>query len=292
MNRQEVHRHSWWGGFPHPRATPWSRLSPGKGPGADISHLCARSSLKRLLLGALLACGSPAFSADAPTPAAILDRFVEVTGGNAAYQKRRNEVVHGTIEFAAVGLKGTMVEYFEEPGKFYMAMDLAGIGKIESGLNGGVAWENSVLQGARIKTGEEKAQAVREAEMNGLYHWRDFYPKAESAGEEVVDGEPCYKLVLTPAEGKAETMYFEKKSGLMRKTTLVAASQLGDIAAESISTEYRRFEDILAPSKVTEKVAGQEFTLTIQSRQANQEIPQERFALPEEVKALLAKQKN
>ncbi len=252
---------------------------------------------RRLVLGALAVAAiflpaGPALSADAPTPEAILDRFVEVTGGQAAYEKRKTEVVHGTVEFAAVGLKGTMVEYFEEPGKFYMAMDLAGIGTIESGLTGGVAWENSVLQGPRLKTGAEKAQAVREADMNNFSHWREVYPKAESAGEEVVDGEPCYKVVLTPAEGKPETMYFEKKSGLMRKTALVAASQLGDIAAESISAEYRRFEDILAPAKITEKVAGQEFTITVDSMQANQEIPAEKFALPDEVKALLARQKN
>jgi outer membrane lipoprotein-sorting protein len=252
-----------------------------------------------ILLAALAAASvflpfGAAFSADAPAPTAeaILDRFVEVTGGKAAYEKRKTEEVHGTIEFAAVGLKGTMMEYFEAPDKFYMAMDLKGVGKIESGLNGGVAWENSVLQGARIKTGDEKAQAIREAAMNIFDHWRDVYLKAESAGEEVVEGEPCYKLVLTPEAGKPETMFFEKKSGLLRKTTVVAASPVGDVEAQSISTEYRRFEDILAPSKVTEKVAGQEFTITIESMQANQEIPAEKFALPDEVKALLSKQKN
>src|SRR5579862_2089892 len=185
---------------------------------------------RRLALAGLLACALPAFSADPPAPETILDRFVEVTGGKAAYEKRKTEVVHGTVEFAAVGLKGTMVEYFEEPGKFYMAMELAGIGKIESGLTDGVAWESSVLQGARIKTGEEKAQALREAAMNSFFHWREIYPKTEYAGEEAVSGEACYKVVLTPAEGKPETMYFEKKSGLMRKSAVVAASQLGDLA--------------------------------------------------------------
>jgi len=73
---------------------------------------------RRLALAGFLACALPAFSADPPAPETILDRFVEVTGGKAAYEKRKTEVVHGTIEFAAVGLKGTMVEYFEEPGKY------------------------------------------------------------------------------------------------------------------------------------------------------------------------------
>jgi len=259
---------------------------------APATSLTARLALGALLASLVLLPSRPALAAATPTPEAILDRFVEVTGGKAAYQKRKSEVVHGTIEFAALGLKGTVVEYFEEPGKFYMAMNLAGIGKIESGLTDGVAWENSLLQGARVKTGEEKAQAVREAALNIFEHWREAYPKAESAGEEMVDGEPCYKVILTPDQSKPETMFFEKKSGLLRKTTVVAASPLGDVTAESISTEYRRFEDILAPSKVTERVAGQEFTITIESMQSNQEIPPEKFALPDEVKALLEKQQD
>src|SRR5580700_7005856 len=154
-----------------------------------VAHalLRAASALLPTLAFVLLPAG-PAFSADVPTAEAILDRFVEVTGGKAAYEDRKTEVVHGTVEFAAVGLKGTMVEYFEEPGKFYMAMDLAGIGKIETGLNGGVAWENSVLQGARIKTGEEKAQTLREADMNNFSHWRQVYSKVELAGEEAIEG--------------------------------------------------------------------------------------------------------
>lgn len=248
---------------------------------------------RRIALAAVLLTAIPAIAAPAlPAAETILERFVEATGGKAAYEARKTEVVTGTVEFAAAGLKGSMESYFEEPGKFYMAMNLAGIGKIESGLIDGVAWENSVLQGARIKTGEEREQAIREAAMNGTYRWRDFFAKAETVGEETVEGEPCYKVVLTPAQGSPETMYFEEKSGLMRKTALVAASQLGNIAAESISTEYKKFDGILAPAKVTEKVAGQEFTITIETMKENQEIPAGKFALPAEVKALLARQKN
>jgi hypothetical protein len=246
-----------------------------------------------LSLAFLTAWAVPVSAADPlPSPETILDHFVEVTGGKAAYEARKTEVVTGRVEFAAAGLKGTMVTYFEEPDKYYMAMELAGVGKIETGVIDGVAWENSVLQGPRIKTGEEKAQALREAAMNGSSRWRDLFAKVETTGEEVVEGEPCYKVVMTPATGNPVTMYFEKASGLMRKTAVVAASQMGDIAAESISKEYRRFDDILAPAKVIERVAGQEFTITIDSMKANVDIPAEKFALPEDVKALQARQEN
>lgn len=230
-------------------------------------------------------------AADLPTAESLLDRFIEVTGGKAAYEARTSEVTTGTVSFAAMGLKGTMVTYYEGSGKYYMAMDLAGVGKIETGLVEGVAWENSVLQGPRIKTGEERDQAIREGNMNGTYHWRDLFAKAETTGEEDVEGEPCYKVVMTPAKGSPVTMFFEKNSGLMRKTSVIAASQLGDIAADSISKEYKNFDGILEPAKVTEKAAGQEFTITIDTVKTNEAIPAEKFALPEEVKALLARQK-
>ena len=249
---------------------------------------------RRVVIASLLtaAWSIPGFAADPlPAPEKILDHFVEVTGGKAAYDARKTEIVTGTVEFAAAGLKGNMVTYYQEPDQYYMSMELAGVGKIESGVTGGIAWENSILQGPRIKAGEERAQALREAAMNGSSHWRDLFAKAETAGEETVEGEPCYKVVLTPATGSPVTMFFEKKSGLMRKTLVVAASQLGDIPAESISTQYKNFDGILVPAKVTEKVAGQEFTITIDSVKANQPIPTEKFGLPEEVKALQARQK-
>lgn len=228
-------------------------------------------------------------AADEPLPpaATVLDRYVEVTGGKAAYEKHKTEIETGTVQFAALGLKGMLSSYSAEPDKHYSTFDLEGVGKVEEGVSGGIAWENSPLSGPRIKSGEEKAQALRDARFNAPAHWREIYTKAETAGVERVDDEDCYKVLLTPAEGNAVTMYFSRKSGLMKKTTVVAASQFGDLAAELIASEYREFGGILTPAKMTQKAAGQEFTITINDVKVNQEIPAERFALPAEIKALL-----
>jgi hypothetical protein len=144
--------------------------------------------------------------------------------------------------------------------------------------------------GPRVKSGEEKMQAVREATMNSTLRWRALFPKVETAGIETLDGEECYRVILTPAEGKPEVMYFQKKSGLAVKTTTVAVSQMGEIPVEVTVAGYKDFGGVLAPSKVTQKAAGQEFTITMEKVQVNAELPPDRFALPPEVRTLLEKE--
>jgi hypothetical protein len=252
---------------------------------------------RRLALAALFGCLLGSFAARVgraadeplPKPEAILDHYVEVTGGKALYQKHKSEIVLGTVEFPAQGLKGSITRYAADPDRSYSQMNIDAVGTIELGTSGGVAWEKSALLGARIKTGEEKTQALREAQFNAPLEWRKLYSKVETAGLENLGGEDCYKVVLTPASGKPETMYFGKKSGLLVKTTLTAVSQMGEVPVESAVSDYKTFDGILVPTKVRQKAAGQEFTITIQSVKANAEIPADRFELPADVKALLDK---
>ena len=246
--------------------------------------------MNKLVL-ALLLTSVPLFCADEALPKAetILDRWVEVSGGKAAFEKRHNEVMHGTMEFTGKGIKGNMTVYQAEPDKNLAVIQIEGIGKIESGSNGDVAWENSVLQGPRIKQGDEKAGSLRDGTFNAALFWRKLYTKAETAGAETVEGHDCYKVVLTPPEGKPTTEYFDKKTGLLVKTTVSRNTPMGDITAEVIADDYRKEGDILVPHKMINRFAGQEFLILVSSIEFNVEIPKERFDLPPEIQALLKK---
>jgi hypothetical protein len=246
---------------------------------------------RRYITAALLGFAGFAIGQDDPLPKAetILDRYVEVTGGKAAYEKRKNEVVTGTLEFKAQGLKGSLTRYAAAPAEEYVIMELDGVGKIESGMSNGVAWDKNPMLGPHLKTGAEKAQAVREGTFNAPLHWRELHSKVETTGTETIDGELCYQVVLTPKEGNPETMYFQKKSGLAAKTTTVMVSPMGDVPMESLASEYKNFGGVTMPTKMTQKAAGQEFSLTIQDVKINQPLPADRFEPPAEIKALLNK---
>ncbi len=230
------------------------------------------------------------FGADLPSAESLLDRFVEVTGGKQAYEARKSEVAHGTVEMAAMGIKGTLVRYTREPGQYLLNMELPGIGSFLTGAKDGIAWDQSDLMGPRIKSGLERAEALREAKFNATAAWRDLYPKVQTVGEEIVAGEDCYKVSMSPPEGPAETMYLSKKSGLALKVVATASTQLGDVEAEILFADYKDFGGILTPSKFTERTAGQEIVMTVQSLEVNTEIPNTRFDFPAGVAAILAKQ--
>lgn len=228
--------------------------------------------------------------ADLPKAETILDHYIEVTGGKAAYEKRTSEISTGTFELAAAGIKGAVTIYSAPPDKSLTSIDLGGIGKMESGTVDGMAWQNSAMTGAQIKSGEEKTQSLREATFNAMVNWRDLYPKVETAGMETVDGEECYKVVLTPSEGKPVTEFFQKKSGLIvKRETVAVTQQMGEVPVEFLVADYKDFGGILTPTKMTQKVMGQEVTITIDSVKVNEPIPTEKFDPPAEVKALMKK---
>ena len=88
------------------------------------------------------------------------NHFIAATGGKAAWEARHSQVEHATIDFAKQGLKGSLTIYEAAPDKYLGVTELPGIGKISTGSDGEVAWENSALQGPRIKQGAEKADAL------------------------------------------------------------------------------------------------------------------------------------
>jgi zinc protease len=229
-------------------------------------------------------------SADEPLPKAevIIDRFVEATGGKAAYQKCRTEVTTGAMEFVGKGIKGSVRSYKAEPNKTYSVTELEGVGTIEEGSDGKVAWSRSAIQGPRIKSGEEKTTSLRLATFNPDLRLREIYKTIECVGVETIDGQVCYKVVMTPQEGSPDTRYYDKKTNLLVRTSIILKSPMGEVPVESYLSDYRKEGDILVAHKLKQKALGQEFLILIDKVTWNRDLPKDRFDLPDDVKALTA----
>jgi outer membrane lipoprotein-sorting protein len=226
---------------------------------------------------------------DLPKGEALLDKYIEVTGGKAAYAKVKSEVTTGEMTLGAMGIKGKMTSYSQSPDKRVVEINIDGIGKILEGSDGKIAWSYSAMQGPRLKDGEEKEEALRQAKQNADSQWREQFTKAETTGVDTVEGKQCYKVEVTPKTGKPQSRCYDKESGLLVKITMTSKTPMGEITVDSFPSEYRKEGELLVPHKVLTKLAGQEMGMTIDKVEHNATIPAEKFEPPAEVKALINK---
>lgn len=249
-----------------------------------------RRALFALALPAAFALAAPAASAeDLPEAADILDRFVEETGGVDAYDEIQNRVANGTLTFAAAGIEGTATMYAAAPNRILMVMTMAGVGEIREGYDGTTAWDVNAMTGARIKSGAEAEQVARRSRFNPERHWRDVWKTVETVGEADVDSVACYEVRLTPETGPAETQFYSKETGYLVRSSTTMTTQMGDVPVEAYYEDYREVGGIVLPHKVTQKVSVQEVVITFESIEHNVDLPADRFAVPEEIEALMQK---
>lgn len=242
------------------------------------------------ILTALCAAGAAFAAEQLPGVEKIMERYLEATGGRAALEKLHSQVLAGSIEMTDKGLKGTATVYRQAPAKSLSIVEFEGLGKLEEGADGQVAWSRSAMTGPRVKEGAERDFALRGARFHGDLNWRETYGKAEVVGVESVDGRPCYKVLLTP-KGETEpiTRFYDKESGLIAKVVMMLKSPQGEIPIESIPSDYRKQGDVVMPHKVVQRVMGNEIVAVFTKVENNPEIPAERFAVPPDIRALLDK---
>ncbi len=71
-----------------------------------------------------------------PSGEAVIAKYVEATGGRAAYEKIHNTVSTGRMMMPAQGIEGKVTMYEADPSKNYTAVEIPGIGLVEDGTDG------------------------------------------------------------------------------------------------------------------------------------------------------------
>ncbi|HEX4136536.1 MAG TPA: hypothetical protein VHY84_18125 [Bryobacteraceae bacterium] len=245
---------------------------------------------KYAIFTAFLSAATLLHAADMPSGASLVQRYIDRSGGAQAWAKAGNMTMSGTVEMAGQNISGT-VTIAQQGEKSYTVMEFAGIGKIEEGYDGTTAWQNSALQGPRILEGDEKVEVKRASTLSRITDWRQVYKEARTIGSDDLDGKPVWKVEMVAKEGKPETFYFEKDSGLLVRITGVHTTELGDIASDAVMSDFRAVDGILTPFAQTEKAMNQTIMLHFNKVSYNDSLPPGRFDLPADIKALAAKKK-
>ena len=252
-------------------------------------------SLTALLAAALCATmtTTTARAQDAALPEgkAVVEKYLEATGGRAAHEKVRSRMIQTSLDIPAAGIKGTSQSYSAAPNKAYTVVDLGAAGREERGSDGTVVWEKTTTGGPRVvKDSKELSFWRRAFDMDSDLRLDEYYTSVQTKSVEDVNGKPAYKVVFTPKEGNPETRYYDKDSGLLVKAEQVVPSPMGQIPTMSLPTDYRDVGGVKIPHKVEETIAGQvKIMATVDKIEHNADVPAEKFQLPADVKALVDK---
>lgn len=248
--------------------------------------------MRRFSLTMFALCVLPTFGwtqDNKPTAEAVLDRYVEATGGKAAYEKIKNRVTTGTMEIKGAGVKGSMKSYEAPEANNRTVLEIGALGKIESGTDGKIAWEKSVVNGNRLYSGDEKAHALRNAYFNGDVNWRKVFKEAKLIGPKRVGDRECWQVDLTTPEGLVFQKCFDQKTGLLAMVKVTLKTPQMEMPTEIYPADYQKVDGLLLPFEMKMKLMSQELVMRADKIEHNVELPADTFKLPKEIQELVDK---
>jgi hypothetical protein len=231
---------------------------------------------------------APAKPASLDTAEAVIEASLAAQGGRPQLGKVKAIRQSGTFALPQMGLQGTMMTVAAPPRNTLLVLELPGIGKMRQGVSGDIAWDLNPLTGARVISGDERAQLLREATFGGDLLWKQLYPKAELAGEAELAGTPAYKVVLTAADGDAQTRYYAKDTLLPIGVESVARTQMGKMNVVMELSDWREVGGVKYAHRLQRKEGPQTIEVTIDKIEIDPQLDPATFALPPEIAALPA----
>ena len=230
----------------------------------------------------------PATTSDSenlPSAEEILQKFIKAIGGEAAYKEHESQHATGTVDLGAQQMSGSMEIFAARPNKLLMIIEMPGVGKITTGYNGEIGWMNNPLTGPMILPEATLEQIATQADFDHVLRRPADFKSLEVLGIEEFNGEPCYKLKLVHRTGFESTEFYSVKTGLQTGFIATQPSPLGEVNVTTTITDYKKFEDMLMPSRIVQKIAGMEQVMTIEKMEFDT-VPPSKFELPPEVKTL------
>ena len=218
-----------------------------------------------------------------PSGEEVIAKYVEATGGAAAYKGIKNSVTKSSIMIVAMGMSATSTAYVDgNNAKSVMAID--GFGEFLSGIKDGVPWSSNMMAGDEVLTGAAAKQAIAGSDPQLWLNWKNYYASAENAGEETVGDAAAWKVVLSPAEGDSITYWFAKDSGLIVQSE---GPGLGGPAL-NVMSDYQASGGVSSPRKIVSEGANGAVEITVDSVENNTSIDAGVFDVPEAIATLMA----
>lgn len=216
-----------------------------------------------------------------PSVDQILTKYVEASGGRAAWEKLSSRVSKGTVEVPAMNLSG-MVEMWEKaPNRLLVAVTVSGA-IFAQGFDGTIGWSEDPQSGLHEQTGAELAETKREADFYHPLNLRKLYSKLAVSGTEKIGDRSAYLVEATPPEGgEPDKIYFDEETGVIDRAVTQHHNPDGTVEPFQEDFEnYRVVDGVKIPFTIHQSNSQAAFTIEISEVRHNVEIDDAKFSRP------------
>jgi zinc protease len=243
-----------------------------------------------LLAGAMVVLGQAGpLGAQAPAvPAArqLLDRHVKEIGGAEVYKSIKTMHARGTLSMPAQQISGSIEIFAARPNRQVLRMDIAGVGKAETGYDGKHGWSLDPVTGPTLMTGRQLAEMVDSANFDSAIYLAADIKDATTIGRETFDKREAYRVKLISAAGIERFEFFDVQTGLQIGTEARRQTPLGVVPVTTYVRDYKPFNGMKIPTSLVQTMLGFDQVMTISSYEFNT-LNDEVFVLPPQIKALI-----
>jgi hypothetical protein len=216
-----------------------------------------------------------------PTVDQILNKYLENSGGRAAWQKLNSRVSKGTVEIPTSNISGALEMWEKAPNRLIVTVTVAGT-VFSQGFDGTVGWSNDPQNGLREETPAELAETKREADFYHPLHFRELYSKISVAGKERIGERWTFVIEATPPEGgEPDKIYFDEQTGAVDRAVTQHHNPDGSVEPfQEDFEDYRTVDGVKIPFTIHQSNSQAAFMIKISEVHHNVEVDDAKFGKP------------
>ena len=222
------------------------------------------SFLRVMALLPLMAASQIASAQQLPAAPALIARYVAVTGA-MAMMNAKSIVTRGGMSMPSAGINGTVEMTQAGANQMQMVTTIAGMGDIQAGYDGNIAWAADPMQGPRILTGKEMEQMRDESDRRTIVRDPQLFSAMQTVADTTMNGERCYEVKLSWKSGRETFDCYSAATGYLVASRSVQTTSMGAVPVVSLFTDYKKFGDVTVATETTMEMMGQQQILTISS---------------------------
>ena len=214
-----------------------------------------------------------------PAAKDLLAESVEALGGADKLKAIHSYHTVSKIEIEGQGISGTAHTWWRD-GDFFVETNIAGVGKMRQGSQGGKIWNDDPINGPRTLTGIEAEQSAWSTSRSLPLDWEKYFKSAETTEITEIDGTQVAVITFISASGDEVILRLDMATKIPHSQSFKQANPLGAMPVTVTFADFRDVEGTKVAFKQIVDATLTKMTSVNEELEVNVEVKDELFAPP------------